>query len=285
MKNSLLIRTMAIFLVTVTTVFGLCVTNVSAASLTDAKASLLPADDVNFHYQTLSNGKLMITGADKFPSELIIPAQIDGVDVEKISLHAFSYKWQLETVIISQGIEVIGEYAFSECTNLKTVVIPESVRVIEDDAFYYCDKIEEIYIVGAEIIEMNAFCFCKALEKVYISKNLKEVEFGAFYGCDSLTEVYYAGTLEDIYNLEIATSNEPFLNAELYLFEIEPEYKLGDVDGDSEVSIIDATEIQRHLAQVAVIPADRMKCADTDKDGQVSIMDATQIQRMLANLV
>lgn len=61
--------------------------------------------------------------------------------------------------------------------------------------------------------------------------------------------------------------------------------KIGDTDGDGKVTIMDATEIQRHIAQLTTISDDRLTCADTDKDGKVSIMDATMIQRFIAQLI
>ena len=56
---------------------------------------------------------------------------------------------------------------------------------------------------------------------------------------------------------------------------------LGDADGDGEVTIVDATKIQRVLAnmQGAVI---NETAADVDGDGEVTIVDATLIQRYLA---
>ena len=59
----------------------------------------------------------------------------------------------------------------------------------------------------------------------------------------------------------------------------------GDVDGDSEVSILDATAIQRHLARLTSLSVSGQQCADVDGDDQVSILDATQIQRFLAKLI
>lgn len=58
---------------------------------------------------------------------------------------------------------------------------------------------------------------------------------------------------------------------------------LGDVDGDGEVTIIDATCIQRHLAELPTF-AFVEKAADSDEDGEVTIIDATCIQRYLAQL-
>ena len=58
---------------------------------------------------------------------------------------------------------------------------------------------------------------------------------------------------------------------------------LGDADGDGEVSILDATTIQRHLAELKVEKYVE-EASDADADGEVSILDATEIQRYLADL-
>ena len=63
------------------------------------------------------------------------------------------------------------------------------------------------------------------------------------------------------------------------------ERELGDVDGDGEVSIMDATAIQLHIAQLTVIDEIGLINADVDKSGDVSILDATQIQLFIAQLI
>ena len=65
--------------------------------------------------------------------------------------------------------------------------------------------------------------------------------------------------------------------------EIPSSLLLGDVDGEGEVTILDATYIQRWLAS---LPIDSFNedAADADGDGEVSILDATAIQRFLAGL-
>ena len=57
----------------------------------------------------------------------------------------------------------------------------------------------------------------------------------------------------------------------------------GDADGDGEVSVIDATVIQRHEASIAA-GAFYRPLADVDGDSEVSIIDATLIQRSEAGL-
>ena len=60
-------------------------------------------------------------------------------------------------------------------------------------------------------------------------------------------------------------------------------YILGDADSDGIVAIIDATAIQRHLADLSTTSFDE-DAADVDKDEKISILDATAIQRHLADL-
>lgn len=63
------------------------------------------------------------------------------------------------------------------------------------------------------------------------------------------------------------------------------DYLLGDVDDDGLVTILDATLIQMHLAELTTINSVQLLAADTDKDYIISIMDATTIQLYLAEYI
>ncbi len=56
---------------------------------------------------------------------------------------------------------------------------------------------------------------------------------------------------------------------------------IGDADMDGQVSIKDATTIQKHLVDSEVFTADQLIAADSDGDGAVSIKDATLVQKYL----
>lgn len=62
-------------------------------------------------------------------------------------------------------------------------------------------------------------------------------------------------------------------------------YRVGDVDLDGDISVLDATQIQLYLAQFEELTFGQIELADTDKDNDVSILDATQIQLFIARLI
>ena len=56
----------------------------------------------------------------------------------------------------------------------------------------------------------------------------------------------------------------------------------GDVDKDMDITSVDATHIQRHLAYLEEFTEVQEALADVDEDGEVSVVDVTHIQRYLA---
>lgn len=60
--------------------------------------------------------------------------------------------------------------------------------------------------------------------------------------------------------------------------------RLGDVNGDETVTIIDASAIQRNLAGIPTDNGFSKLAADVDGNGEIEITDATYILRWLAAL-
>lgn len=61
-------------------------------------------------------------------------------------------------------------------------------------------------------------------------------------------------------------------------------YTNGDVNLDGSLTIIDATFIQKGLANLYVMTDEQSALADVDLDGKITVTDATKIQRIIANL-
>ena len=57
---------------------------------------------------------------------------------------------------------------------------------------------------------------------------------------------------------------------------------LGDADSDSEITIKDATKIQRVAAKIEAFTEDQAKAADVNADGNTNVGDVVLIQRFIA---
>lgn len=60
---------------------------------------------------------------------------------------------------------------------------------------------------------------------------------------------------------------------------------LGDVDGNGDINIMDATLIQLAIADFETLDEEQQRRANTDGDEKISIMDATLIQFYIADLI
>lgn len=58
----------------------------------------------------------------------------------------------------------------------------------------------------------------------------------------------------------------------------------GDVNLDGQLSIADATEIQKKLADTVVFTEQQKKLADFNLDGEINIIDVTKIQKVISKL-
>ena len=62
-------------------------------------------------------------------------------------------------------------------------------------------------------------------------------------------------------------------------------YVIGDANRDGSVSITDATTIQLYLVGDYKADADFINRADVDADKDISVIDATYIQRLIAQII
>ena len=88
----------------------------------------------------------------------------------------------IESVILSEGLETIGPYTFYSCSNLKSVKLPNSLKNIDNSAFAFCSKLISINLPeNISYIGPRAFD-CTPIESANLSKNLIDIEEKAFSG-------------------------------------------------------------------------------------------------------
>lgn len=58
----------------------------------------------------------------------------------------------------------------------------------------------------------------------------------------------------------------------------------GDVNGDGDITVVDAILVQKHIVQFETLSADKQILADVNEDNTISVVDATLIQKYIVQL-
>ncbi|NRT34765.1 Leucine-rich repeat (LRR) protein [Clostridium beijerinckii] len=86
-----------------------------------------------------STGTIVKYINDKSTTSLVIPSEIDGVQVKHIGKKAFEDS-KLESITIPSGVTSIEDFAFGGCVNLTSIIIPNGVTSIGSLAFHLCES-------------------------------------------------------------------------------------------------------------------------------------------------
>ncbi len=132
----------------------------------------------------------------------------------------------------------------------------------------------------------------------YLVRGNEVYNYGDFSMIDYFGKVLYVPVLNTEVSLSDLTATKMHYVTDFYNFHTkageltygsgdQPGYILGDVDGDGEVTINDATTIQYYLAELLQAPLTETQklAADFNKNGIIDISDATMIQYLLADLL
>lgn len=84
-----------------------------------------------------------------------------------------SYRSNIKTIVISNGVTNISSYAFYNCSGLTSITLPDSVTSIGDYVFSDCSK----------------------LTSITIPDSVTSIGSSAFYDCSDLTSITYTGTI------------------------------------------------------------------------------------------
>ena len=186
-------------------------------------------------------------------------------DITYVPVQCFYGCSSLEKVLISDGVQEIRKYAFSYCGALNYVRIPQSVTSIHSTAFNNCPN-------------LVIYCYTGSYAQQYAEdKGIDYVLIDAPEPTEPPTEEPTAApTAAPTEAPTLAPTEAPTESGE---------YILGDADGNGTVDIVDATYIQRVIAELPVpFPMETLMHGDVDGDGELTIADATLIQRYIAEM-
>lgn len=163
-----------------------------------------------------------------------------------------------------------GKYYFNECGYV-TIPLNYPVNLQKGDVYAVVISIEfdfegqTYYVLPCEITDESDF---------YVSLDVNDGESAIYYNNE--WNAIYKGY--DYFGIKLG-------NAVVKAYTSDGHTDVfGDVNLDGRTSILDATEIQKHLVALAQLSPEQIKIADVNNDGRVSILDATKIQKYLVGL-
>ncbi len=102
----------------------------------------------------------------------------------------YSYRTQIVTVVLPDGITTVGNNAFRNCSALTRINLPEGITSIGASSFAFCRQLSAVSIPGsAEKLGGSAFYECSGLTSVELQPGLAEIGDSAFHKCTALTEI------------------------------------------------------------------------------------------------
>ncbi len=226
--------------------------------------------------------------------------------LQAIGREAFYECYMLKTVTMQEGIKEIPFGCFDTCFSLKSITLPQSVETIGNNAFLYCSGLEYIELPqNISYIAGGAFFGCQGLKEITIPATINKIESGTFNQCKSLKKLTILNpdikfgvpdmfsTIADtltIYGYNNSTAQKHCGANSIAFVSLGDapdslETILGDVNLDGVVSVLDATALQMHLAQITTLDSVALSAADTNRDGSVNILDATYIQLFVAQII
>lgn len=231
-------------------------------------------------------------GSDKEP---VIPSDVYGYKVTKISSSVFSDNKVIKKIEVPSSVQTIGDYAFSNCTSLEDATIPSSVINLGKGVFSGCSALSKAVInASVSALPQSTFYNCTALSEVTLSDTVTEYGNYVFYNCASLKSMIVPRAITSIADTAFSGAD----SIKLYCFKdsyahsfAESKgisyvlFQTGDVNLDGKVDINDATVIQRYIAGHTDLSDSALSLADVNGDGAVMITDATELQKVLVGLV
>ena len=247
-----------------------------------------------YSYNILNNSEISLCGWDNRTPELVVPAEILDRNLVEVTKFGLSGNDGFNTLDFSQAknLKTIGYGAFKDCVNISNdLIIPSNVKVIGFSAFENCSSIPSVTLYADANIQNTTFKDCSALENVYIYGYTESINYQSFGNCPNLSYVEIPKSVSFIDVM--AFDNSPNVVIGCYSGSYALQYaednkidhiildgdKIGDVNGDGAVDILDATEIQKYAAESTDFTDEQFELGDINKDGYCDVIDALLVQK------
>ena len=225
----------------------------------------------------------------------------------------------LKTVNLNDGLQYIGEGAFFSMGKIKSMTVPASVTHIgvqaigyyPDNPFVLSEVIPNFVIYGTSGTEAQTYAdrngiqfnsiasgtTVKGTAKSYLSADdtvtiQLEKSGVAVYETTvkgNSTDYSISGVANGTYTMRVSkkshadreytvkvSSADVTQNVEIF--------PIGDVNSDGDISVVDATLVQKYIVGLEKLTDLQKKSAEVNGDGEISVVDATLIQKYIVSL-
>lgn len=228
----------------------------------------------------------------------------------------------LKTVNLNDGLQYIGEGAFFSMGKIKSVTVPASVTYIgvqaigyyppdPDNPFVLSEVIPNFVIYGTSGTEAQTYADSNGIQfnsiasgttvkgtaKSYLSAEdtvtIQLVKSGVVAYETTVkgnsADYSISGVANGTYTMRVSkkshadreytvkvSSADVTQNVEIF--------PIGDVNSDGDISVVDATLVQKYIVGLEKLTDLQKKSAEVNGDGEISVVDATLIQKYIVGL-
>lgn len=267
---------------------------------------------------TLNGGELV--ERDAFQNNgcetITLPSTMRVIDDE-----SFTGK-NLKTVNLNDGLQYIGEDVFFSMGKIKNMTVPASVTYIgvqaigyyppdPDNPFVLSEVIPNFVIYGTSGTEAQTYADSNGIQfnsiasgttvkgtaKSYLSADdtvtIQLVKSGvAVYETTvkgNSADYSISGVANGTYTMRVSKKSHADREYTVKVWSADVTqnveiFPIGDVNSDGDISVVDATLVQKYIVGLEKLTDLQKKSAEVNGDGEISVVDATLIQKYIVGL-
>lgn len=226
----------------------------------------------------------------------------------------------LKTVNLNDGLQYIGEGAFFSMGKIKNMTVPASVTHIGEQAIGYYpvdpdnpipEVIPNFVIYGTSGTEAQTYADSNGIQfnsiasgttvkgsaKSYLTADdtvtIQLVKSGvAVYETTvkgNSADYSISGVANGTYTMRVSKKSHADREYTVKVWSADVTqnveiFPIGDVNSDGDISVVDATLVQKYIVGLEKLTDLQKKSAEVNGDGEISVVDATLIQKYIVGL-
>lgn len=228
----------------------------------------------------------------------------------------------LKTVNLNDGLQYIGEGAFFSMGKIKSVTVPASVTYIgvqaigyyppdPDNPFVQSEVIPNFVIYGTSGTEAQTYADSNGIQfnSIASGTTVKGTAKSYLTADDTVTiqlvksgvvayettvkgnsaDYSISGVANGTYTMRVSKKSHADREYTVKVWSADVTqnveiFPIGDVNSDGDISVVDATLVQKYIVGLEKLTDLQKKSAEVNGDGDISVVDATLIQKYIVGL-